>query len=212
MRDGFSLLEVLVSVFILAVIGVMGASLLTTALASRDTTQDRLAALEQLDLTRTLLRDDIAQIAIRPVRGPDGARLPYVFAGGDHGSQFALSRADRGDRVLLAFTRRGWANPGRQRPRSTLQYVEYVLADDRLVRRAWAYPDRAPDTPDLSRILIDGLDAVEIEFLFGSSWRDSALAPAEAGSAALLPRGVRLRYEHDGLGPLEHVVLTPEAG
>lgn len=208
-QAGLTLLEVLIAAALMALVGLIGAGLLGGVLAGRDSVETRLDRMEGLDRMRTLLRDDIGQVVARPARNEEGAPSRLVFAGDVEGVDPWGGLTDRRERVILAFTRRGWANPGQARPRSSLQYVEYVLADDRLIRRSWDYPDRAPETRARSRVLVEGVDGVELDFLYGLSWRANAAAAADPSGATLLPRGVRLRYQLPGLGEIEHVVTTP---
>jgi general secretion pathway protein J len=208
-QAGLTLLEVLIAAALMALVGLIGAGLLSGVLTGRDSVEARLDRMEGLDRMRTLLRDDIGQIVARPARNEEGVPASLVFAGDKDGVDPWRGLTDRSERVILAFTRRGWANPGRARPRSSLQYVEYVLAGDQLVRRSWDYPDRAPQTRARSRVLVEGVDAVELDFLYGLTWRASAAALADQTGATALPRGVRLRYQLPGLGEIEHVVTTP---
>lgn len=208
-QAGLTLLEVLIAAALMAVVGLIGAGLLGAVLSGRDAVEAGLQRMEGLDRTRTLFRDDIGQIIARPARNAEGLPSSLVFAGDVEGVEPWGGLIDRRERVILAFTRRGWANPGRARPRSSLQYVEYVLAGEQLIRRSWDYPDRAPQTRERSRVLARGVSQVELDFLYGVSWRDSAAVLADQAGATAMPRGVRLRYVLPGLGEIEHVVTTP---
>ena len=176
---GFSLIEVLVSVFIFAILGAMSVAVLSSSLTAKDVSEASLARTAALDRMRTLMRDDLGQIADRPVRDADGYREPYRFAGDGNGLPAGTGRQDR---VLMRFTRHGQANPGLLRPRSSLVRVEYVLRDDRLVRRAWAYPDAAAAAVPSEQVLAEGVSALELDFLTGPTWMRRALLPAESRS------------------------------
>lgn len=205
---GFSLIEILVSVFIFAVIGTISVALMASSVSARDINGEVLDRTAMLDRARTLLREDFGQIARRPVRDAAGYRDPYVFAGASTG--LADYETDRNERVLVTFTRRGRANPGLLRPRSSLVHVTYLVRDGALVRRVRDYPDPGETTRITDQVLLEGVEDIEIGFLVGSAWQNRAFMSAEGQGA--VPAAIRLRYDLPPLGEMEHVVLTPEAG
>jgi general secretion pathway protein J len=211
-QAGFSLTEVLVSVFIFAVIGTISVGLMSTSLSARDRNGAVLDQTAQLDTARTLLREDLGQIVLRPVRDGSGRTDRAVFAGDASGVAGAgPGLRDDDGRTLLSFTRRGRANPGLLRPRSSLARVDYLLRDGNLVRRVRGAPDGSGPGEGAERVLVTGVTDVELDFLVGAAWmRRVSLQPGQRDVA--LPRAVRLRYTAPRLGAMEHVVLTSEAG
>lgn len=208
---GFTLVEVLVSVLIFAVAAGIGTGLLTTSLRAKALQEAALDQAQAVERVRALLRDDLGQLVMRPARRADGSVEPYVFAGAADGADpLSLARSNEA-RDLLVLTRRGWANPGATRPRSTLQRVAWRLDGGTLQRAAWAYPDLARASEARTLDVLDGVSEVELEFLLGGTWRsDAFIAPAgDEESPGLPPRAVRLSYVLDGVGPVEHLVLTP---
>tara|TARA_R110002072_G_scaffold67609_2_gene165702 strand:- start:2407 stop:3039 length:633 start_codon:yes stop_codon:yes gene_type:complete len=206
MRSGFSLVEVLVAVLVFAIAGGMGLALLSGSLTSRDTLQQRQDALARLDTTRILLRDDLGQLAMRATRTGDGRTTDIVFAGAQDG--VAIWRApSRDERIILALTRRGWANPGGLAPRGSLQRVEYLLTSEGLERRVTAYPDAVEQTPVTTRLLVPGAGSASVDFLYGDQWRARGAVSTQAGGDRG-PQAVRLRYALPPLGDVEHVVLV----
>ncbi|WP_291841906.1 type II secretion system protein GspJ [Maricaulis sp.] len=208
---GFSLTEVLVSVFIFAVIGTISVGLMSTSLNAREQNSDVLVQTGQIDLMRTLLREDLGQVVLRPVRTREGRRETFIFAGDADGLAGPFAAGGDGERVLLSLTRRGRANPGLLRPRSSLARVDYVLREGELVRRVLPYPDGANPAEASQTVLAAGLADVELEFLIGAAWTRRIGYRSGAVESAL-PRAVRLRYVAPRLGDMEHVVLTSEAG
>jgi general secretion pathway protein J len=207
-RDaGFSLIEILVSVFVFAVIGTISVALMASSVSARDINRDVLARTEMLDRTRTLLREDIGQIARRPVRDAAGYREPFIFAGASTG--LADPEADRNERVLMSFTRYGRDNPGLLRSRSSLVHVTYVSRNATLVRRVRDYPDPGETTRITDLIMLEGVEDLRVDFLVGAAWQNRAALAADGQGA--LPSAIRLSYDMEPLGALEHIVLTPEA-
>ena len=204
-ESGFSLIEVLVSVFVFAVIGGISVTLMSTSLNAQSVNRDALDRTGQLDRVRTLLREDAGQIVLRPVRDADGYRERTVFAADSDGIDLAGAGA-RDERIVLSLTRRGRANPGLLRARSSLLHVEYLVRDNSLVRRVRAHPDANLRTPDSESVLISGVSDVELDVLLGAAWtRRLQLVP---GAQTGLPAAIRLRYDWSGMGEMEHVVLT----
>ncbi len=208
---GFTLVEVLVSVLIFAVAAGLGTGLLTTSLRAKALQEAALEEAQAVERVRALLREDLGQLVMRPARRADGSAQPYVFAGDADGADpLSLARSGQA-RDILVLTRRGWANPGAARPRSTLQRVAWRLDGDTLQRVAWAYPDLARASEARALEVLQGVSAVELEFLLGGTWRsDAFIAPSgDEERPSLPPRAVRLSYVLDGVGPVEHLVLTP---
>ncbi len=120
-RGGFTLVELLVALFITAILFAIGYGAINQALKNRDRvqqSQDRLVALQRT--IRTMVQD-FAQTAPRPVRDGLGSGYVAALASGGSGG------------VLVTLTRAGWSNPaGVQRP--SLQRVRYSLVDGHLRR------------------------------------------------------------------------------
>src|SRR3546814_12366375 len=103
----------------------------------------RMDRLGELQSARALLKADLAQAAVRRVRGRDGNPARNAFIGSTAGATRAMS----GSEPLLALVRRGCVNPDAE-PRASMQYVEYPLVDghlDRHVREA--LDGAAPEAP-----------------------------------------------------------------
>ena len=207
---GFSLTEVLVSVFIFALIGLIGVGLMSTSLSARDQSSAVLERTARIDTARTLLREDLGQLALRPARDQDGRTAGFVLAGDVDGLSGPGVDAAGDGTVILSFIRRGRSNPGMLRARSSLARVEYLLRDGDLVRRVLARPDGAGPHEAAQAVLVTDIEAVELEFLVGTSWtRRFGLRPGQRDVAP--PRALRLRYRTPRLGEMEHVVLMAEA-
>ena len=209
-ESGFSLIEVLVAVTVFAAVSAISVAMLAGALRSKQAGEAALERLASVQRTAALLREDVGQIVLRPVRGPEGLPDARVFAADVDGTELVRSRL-AGPREILVLTRTGWANPGGAQPRSTLQRVAWILEDGALYREVRAYPDAAQATPVRRQLLIDGVESVSLDLLAGGSWFNTArITPADGGGARP-PEAVRLRYGLAGLGDLEIVALSPTA-
>lgn len=183
---GFSLIEMLVALTIFALLASAGVAVMGYAVQTRTALGERSVALGQFERARALMRADMAQAALRPVREADGRLRQQVMRGGE-------------GTLLLAVTRHGLENPDAE-SRASVQHVEYHLVDGRLERRARAHLDGASDLP--ARVLVEDLSEVEVRFLAGTEWIE------QWPVAGRLPQAVRLRATWPGLGPVEQIFLV----
>lgn len=187
---GFTLVEVMVALFVFALLSAAGVGVLAATADNREAVRSRMDRLAEFQRARALLRADFAQAAVRLTRGLDGEQARSVLVDGDGA-------------MLIGFTRRGWSNPDRD-PRGSLQYVEYRLVEDRLERVVRSVPDggdlRAP------QVLLTGVERAEIEFLFRNQW-----APDWGGGVTDLPQAVRLTLAMDDLGPVTQAFMVTGA-
>lgn len=208
-EGGFSLIEVLVAVAVFAAVSAVAVGLLAGALRAKAQSEAALERLAAVQRTAALLRQDVGQIAPRSARTEEGLIDARIFAADINGTE-PVRRAGE-SREILVLTRTGWANPGALQPRSTLQRVAWVLEDDALYREVRAYPDAAPGPAPRRQRLIGPLDQVRLEVMAGGVWVNSARIVSDGEAAVAPPEAVRLRYEIEGVGPVEHVVLSPSA-
>jgi len=155
---GFTLLEILVAMVILAVMGLMayrGVSEARVAVVNAESHLERLRAVQR---SVQLIVTDFRTLARRPVREPIGdARRP------------ALLRDPNGV-TLVELSHAGWPN-GAGTPRGTVQRVVYRLEDGKLFRDYSTVMDATLATPPVRRELLDRVERVELRYLTnGREW------------------------------------------
>ena len=186
-RAGFTLVEVMVSLMIFAMLAGAGAVVLSGAIDNRfavKAASDRVGDLQRM---RGLLRADLGQATARRSRGPTGRPTPQPIVGA----------AAPGDPILV-LNRAGWSNPGEQ-ARPSLQRVEYRLVEDRLERRASSHLDGARPGPP--QVLCRGVSEVTVDFV-----RDGEAAPAFISSIDRpLPDAVRIGMTIEGYGRVDQL-------
>ena len=189
-RQGFTLVEVLISLLIFALIAAAGAAVLSLSIDNRfaiKAASDRTADLQR---TRALLRADLGQATARRTRGPTGRPQQQPITG-------AIQAGD----AALTLTRAGWSNPGEQ-ARPSLQRVEYRLVEDRLERRVSDYLDGARPGPP--QVLYEGVNGLTVTFL-----NDGTEAPAfNSRLDSPMPDAVRVVMTLDGYGPVDQLFLV----
>jgi len=145
---GFTLIEVLISLFIFALISVGTMTALTQSLQGKTRLDEAVADINEINSLRAILRADISSITLRPMRDELGGILPY-------------SLTSDGE-ALLTFTRRGRQNPGGLETRGDLERVEYHLINDEFIRRSFAHENPSSDPAYFDRVLIGGLEDVTL--------------------------------------------------
>ena len=199
-QRGFSLIEAIVALAVFALLASIGIVVLRQALDSRAAAADQLDRLARLQLTDSLLRADLSQAALRPVRESDGQPGLHALVVATDGD----ARAWQGRAPLIALTRRGWSNPGGQ-ARASLQHVQYRLVDGRLERSVRPHPDATTFTP--AQVLLDGISELEVATFHSGRWDRGW-----PGGLDRLPDAIRLRYRLAGIGPIEQVLALSGEG
>ena len=209
-QAGFTLIEVLAATFVFAIVSAVSVGLLSSALRGQTLAE---AALDRIDAAQRVgaaFKADLGQVVMRPARTAEGLDDPRVFAADARGTE--LVRGAGGAREILVLTRTGWTNPGAVQPRSTLQRVVWLYDGETLWREAAAYPDAARAGEPRRRLMAQGVSELQLEVFQGAGWADRVRLGASAEGAPTPPAAVRLRYQLDGVGAMEHVVLTPGQG
>ncbi|MCJ9430051.1 type II secretion system minor pseudopilin GspJ [Kordiimonas marina] len=189
---GFTLVELLVALFISALIGVASVTFLHQALVSRDRIDDHTAAVQALQMAHSLVKDDMLQLVDRPTRGPYGSNRA-AFAGG----------ITHSNSVFLAFTR-GLSGPIASGARPALEYVRYRFEAGQLIREADARLDPTGKTVPNRQILLTGLKAVDIRFLVKDQWVSHFDNSDGSGST---PAAIALTLIGSKVGTLEQLFM-----
>ena len=177
---GFTLVELLVALFITTILFAMGYGALTQALTSRKEVEEQTVRLSALQQALRVMEQDFELMQPRPVRDPlgNGYQNPLVAnQNAPGGTGAAVGGASQEGLALLSFTRGGWANPAGL-PRSELQRVSYLLRDGRLIRQHLPVLDATAADAFEERDLLDQVEALSFRFMDESlAWSDSWPTP-----------------------------------
>jgi general secretion pathway protein J len=158
---GFTIIEVMIAIFVAAIMFAIGYGAINQALRDRDSINVSQARIYEIQRGVRVVAQDFAQIIARAARDTSGTGqlMPAVMATGS-------------DNIILTFTRAGWSNPAGL-PRPAAQRVRYRFIDGSLVREYWNAVDPALNTEPRQRILITKVQSVEVRFLDPASrdWR-----------------------------------------
>lgn len=188
---GFTLVELLVSLFIFGMLSAAGVALLSFSVRAQEAADARLGDLADFRRAGALLTGDLAQAAPRLARDPAGnARPAFEGNGGDQGG------------AALAFVRRGWENLD-DTPRASLQRVEYRLVEGRLERRVYPRLDGAEPLPPTT--VAQGVRRIRLRYRDSEgNWRER-WDPTKANE---LPRAIELIMDAEGSGTTRQLFQT----
>lgn len=200
---GFTLLELLVALFIAAIIFAMGYAAINQGLKSHDTLKEQQTRLLELQTAVRVLEQDFLQAAPRPVRQ----------AVGDEPAQGALVGSPPGAQPIVALTRAGWSNPsGLQRP--GLQRVAYFLENGTLRREYWNVLDPTLASTTVKRELMQHVKAFTVRYLdVNHAWKDQWPPPGgclvcgtEEQSLRDRPLAVEVTIETENWGKIVRII------
>ena len=170
-RNGFTLVEMLVALFVFGLISAAGVTLLRSTADSQIHLRDKLGERATLSRLSNLIEADLAQAVPRPAR----------IEGGSTRAAF-----ETGDGKLFTFSRIG-AAPDIASSQSSLTRITYRFDGTKLVRSASSHADGARGGSDA--VLIDGLRQATVRLREpDGGWRDDWTAV----DAEQLPRALEL--------------------
>jgi len=191
-ENGFTLIEMMISLVIFGMITAAGVTLLTLTVRTQESADRIVENLSAVRRTGALLNADLAQTAPRIHRNGDGQPVA-AFIGGN-GSEA----------LLMAFVRRGWEDESAFR--SSLQRVEYRLRDGRLER--WRYDAVDGAGHAVAMPLLEGIRRVQLRYRDrDGSWRDRW----DPTDPARLPVAVELVSDSEGQGVVRQLFLVGNA-
>ena len=198
---GFTLLEMLVAIAILAILSTMAFGGLIEVQNNSEHLDKMESRLSAIQLTFVSFERDLQQVVHRPIRNQYGTKRPSVAGQGEY---------------LMELTRGGYRNPAHV-ARSLLQRVAYVMEDDKLERLYWYVLDQAQDSQPAKQIMLTKVKSVEIQFLdssdnWSSYWPPQA-AQASGADTALqdnFPRAVSIKLELKDIGTIKRIFTMPD--
>ncbi|MET0292794.1 MAG: type II secretion system minor pseudopilin GspJ [Steroidobacteraceae bacterium] len=197
-NSGFTLVELLVALFITAILFAMGYGAMRQAIDNREGIELRQARLVQLQRAMRTLVQDFAQFSPRPVRDVVGTAFEPAL----------LSATTSG--AVATLTRAGWSNPAGVQ-RATLQRVRYVFAEGKLRRDSFPVLDAVADVKPRSQDLLSDVKSISFRFMTdGGNWIDawpppSSQDPPEVKNR-LRPEAVEVTLDLSDWGKLVRII------
>ncbi|MBQ0761055.1 MAG: type II secretion system minor pseudopilin GspJ [Zhongshania sp.] len=196
-QKGFTLVELLIAVGIMALLGTVGAMLLNSSLENQAAIDTRQQGLERVALALTVFRRDVEQITQRIPRDAQGDKMAANLLAEQVGEDSELEFVHGGRRIL----------PGRGLG-STLERVRYVREEKELIRYSAAVADPSGNTPWQRQVLLRDVSAFVVELYDGNRW--STFWPPSTQVSASQPRSLRMTVSTGPWPDIQLNVLLPE--
>ncbi|MCE0493859.1 type II secretion system minor pseudopilin GspJ [Vibrio salinus] len=193
-NQGFTLIEMLVAVAILAMLSLLAYQILYQVQISNDVSEKKSQQINTLQKAIIVLDSDFRQIADRKFRtnGAESSDQKLFWEDGLLGKQGKS----------LLFTRLGWGNHQWQFPRGEVIKVGYRLNAGKLERLWWRYPDTVVgDTGNVTTVL-DGVSAFDVRFYYDGKWLN------HWDKEDVLPAALSVRLMLDDYGKIERTYLV----
>jgi general secretion pathway protein J len=194
---GFTLVEVLVAIFIFAIVSAIAMGGYNELVKQSDIASAGAARTRAVQSAVQRLVLDFTSLEPRPVREPLGDAV-----------EPALRSNARNNDVIAEFTHSGWSNPAGV-PRSTLQRVSYRLEDQKLLREYWVVLDRTLTGEPQRAELISRVKRMELRFMDGNrSWHEQwpPLGYSAPDAPQLRPIAVEITLELEDWGEIKRIV------
>jgi general secretion pathway protein J len=188
---GFTLLEVLIALFIFTIISVMMSGALRTVIDAQSGTENSAERLRQLQIVLVRISRDVEQIVDRPVKNANG-QDGQAFYGSARG---------------FAFTHGGIS--GQSSQHNGLQRAQYIWNENGLWRMVWEVLDQVENSPQPGqRLLLDNVTDARFEYMddknaFHPDW------PVSGSSTQPLPRAVRVTLTFKKWGAIRQLYVIP---
>lgn len=195
-QPGFTLIEILVALVIVAVIGALAYGGLQGLINKRTRTAASMQRLRLVQQSLMIMTRDFSQLEPRPVRDPLGGAALAAFISAPQ------------NQPRLVFTRGGWGNPLAD-TRSTQERVAYQLDGDQLMRLSWPELDVPAQSEPLKQVLLSDVTDFDLRFMDASGQWQTQWPPLNAPAAAYLtrlPRAVEVSLTLKDLGRITRVV------
>ncbi len=203
-QRGFTLLELLVAMFIAAMMFAIGYGAINQAMKNQDALKEQQDRMKEVLTCMRVLEQDFVQLEPRPVRQPIGdGYLPAL-----------LGQSDPTAQPTVVLSHGGWNNPnGVQRP--GLQRVAYYFDKNTntLRREYYTVMDAVQQSTTVKRDLLTKVKSVTFRFMdVSKTWQTQWPPTSVAGASAQLsnlrirPIAVEITLETEDWGKLVRII------
>ena len=152
--QGFTLIEVLISIVILSIITIITSTFLQSSINSKNLVFNKSADILQINLFGDRLKQDLVNAVNVPLLDQRGEIMEATFQG-DINSK------------IFSFVTRATSNTLSSK---LLVKVQYYLKDNELIRRQFFAASPSSSEDYYETVLFTGVKDIELEFSNGTSW------------------------------------------
>lgn len=176
-QRGFTLIEAIVSVFLLAVLSLMSYQALELIMGANERSRSSVADEARLQRAWQIINHDLMHLRKRTFKDGLGAiEPPYITDNSEFGVRFS-----RGGGPMLR------TNP------SGVRRVEYRLNEDQqLVRQSWGIAESPRFSDGITQVLVDHVSEVDFLHLDENKNFVATWPPLSSGSSNSLPKMIRV--------------------
>ncbi|MBA3661614.1 MAG: type II secretion system minor pseudopilin GspJ [Gammaproteobacteria bacterium] len=190
-QQGFTLLEILIAMFIFTILSMLLAGALRTVINVEARTSARSQLLRTMQMGFVILARDIEQAVNRPIVNEQGHE----------------EAAFVGTPTSFTFTHLGNASGLSGVLRSDLQRVRYHWQEGELLRSTWMTLDQPPGIKPLIHPFIKGITAAQFQYLDQRN-RMHDYWPINEGSDEILPRAISLNFTIAQWGKMSQLYIV----
>jgi len=221
-QHGFTLLELMVAMAIFAMLAVAGWQVFDSVNRARERAQYHANNLAVLQYAYLQLQQDMGQIIA--YQAPDAQSVSNNGNNNNNNNQTNPTAAKPFmslDGEHINFVRFADPDP-RYQSSTSVQRVEYIFADERLIRRQYTSIQGGRDSVSLDSVLLEGVTAgswqaylPEMSSQFpsteGSNNANAIGQTADKSESILLPRGVAVNFTYQEMPITWQWALAPQA-
>lgn len=198
-------MEVMVALFIMAMIAILAAQAFNTASSGADATREAMQRLAEIDRTLVLIENDLRNAIPKPLHTRLGETLPALYVA-------------QSDDYWLTIMRGGMANPLHQRRTEEVR-VGYRYIEETIWRDTWYNPLETEQEQARQQKLLTGVRDMVVRVLptgpgvsiAGGPWYDAW--PATGRPADQLPIAIELTLTLEDMGEIKRLYsLLPGKG
>lgn len=205
-QRGFTLMEVMVALFIMAMVALLAAQAFNTASSGAAATREAMDRLAAIDRTLVMIEADLRNAIPKVLRARLGESLPPVYV-------------TQSDDYWLTVMRGGMANPLFQRRTEEVR-VGYRYIDETIWRDTWYNPTELEQEDARQMKLLEGVTFLQVRVLpptasslAAGPWLDAW--PANSGNSANpeLPLAIEITLTLEDMGEIRRIfMLLPGVG
>ncbi len=190
---GFTLIEVLLSIVIMAVLAQATFMIMSGVLTADETVEENASRLMELQKAFAVMDRDFTQAVPRQSRFT-GSEAKSVIEYGEDKYQ--------SDNAGISFVTAGSLNPGALLPRGEIARVWYRLKDKSLQRAVYPFPDTVIGYEPAFEDILSGVEKFELEFYRSGAWTK------DMQNRLSLPGGIKIKLELADYGEIEKIVYV----